>query len=369
MRRYPIPAVLMVLVANLLPLAVNGQSTTKPRNLSKLIDRGGMPRRVHVVEDFETNVEKRWWLRGTVQSDNVPPSLSASFPNRRACRSGDTRNFDRKMVDQTKKFRGVIFNPVPGPPMGPRTRLSFRYRLENTDTLRVQIYSLSNNCHRSLLLTGLPQGKWQNATVDMRDARRPDGSGGPLSEDERIDDIQFYVAPDANVSIDDIVLYDATERPGKEPFPRRIIFTAWFDTGKQGQEWPGDFKIVLHKAPQTWDAAKSVAHPRTGKPFIRVGMRGERTLSKRTHLQFRYRLTGSGPLRVEVANQKNGWADSRSFVDIITENWAETVVSFGVDTDKDGNCPATDELRFFADNATELLIDDVLLFEPGGGPD
>jgi hypothetical protein len=46
--------------------------------------------------------------------------------------------------------------------------------------------------HRQLTLTGLPQGQWQSATVDMIQARRPDGSGGALSEDERIDDVLLY---------------------------------------------------------------------------------------------------------------------------------------------------------------------------------
>ncbi|NIP92379.1 MAG: hypothetical protein GWO24_02430, partial [Akkermansiaceae bacterium] len=58
-----------------------------------------------------------------------------------------------KMGDQSREWKAVIFNPVPGPPMGSRTRLSFRYRLQGTTTLRVQIYSLSNNYHRFLTLT------------------------------------------------------------------------------------------------------------------------------------------------------------------------------------------------------------------------
>jgi len=40
----------------------------------------------------------------------------------------------------------------------------------------------------------------------MTEMRRPDGMGGPLSEPERIDDIQFYVDPRAGVLIDDVVL-------------------------------------------------------------------------------------------------------------------------------------------------------------------
>jgi hypothetical protein len=56
------------------------------------------------------------------------------------------------------------------------------------------------------VLTNLPQGRWETATADMTSVRRPNGSGGPLAEDERIDDIQFYVHPRAELLIDDIVL-------------------------------------------------------------------------------------------------------------------------------------------------------------------
>ena len=73
--------------------------------------------------------------------------------------------------------------------MGKNPRLSFRYFLKGTDTLRVQIYSLTNGYHRCLTLTGLPQEKWESGTVDMTAVRRPDGSGGPLSENERISTI------------------------------------------------------------------------------------------------------------------------------------------------------------------------------------
>ena len=47
-------------------------------------------------------------------------------------------------------YARVIFNPVPGPPMGKNTRLSFRFKLHGTDTLRVQLYSLTNGYHRYL---------------------------------------------------------------------------------------------------------------------------------------------------------------------------------------------------------------------------
>jgi len=316
--------------------------------------------RVHVFEDFETDIEKRWWLRGAVETNNVPPSLSASVPNRRACRATETKDFDDKQGDPSKTWKAVIFNPVPGPPMGANTRLSFRYWLTGTDTLRVQIYSLSKNYHRHVTLTNLAQASWQSATVDMTHARRPDGTGGPLAEDERIDDIQFYIAPDAELIVDDIVLFEAAAAQEKHPFPRRIIFTGWFDTGQQGKEWPGDFEIVKHDPPLTWKCAKSVVNPRTNSPWIRVSLRGLRPLSDLTRLRFRYRLDGNGPLRIVLANsnERREWLGAHT--ETIAGTWPEASVDFK---------PATknafaDELRFEVPAGSVLFVDDVLLFEP-----
>jgi hypothetical protein len=301
-----------------------------PRNVAHAVPQSPLPLRVHVFEDYETDIEKRWWLRGVVETNNLAPTLSASVPNRRACRATQSKDFDDKMGDAWRSFKAVVFNPVPGPPMGPNTRLSFRYWLDGTDALRVQIYSLSKGYHRFLTLTNLPQRAWQAATVNMTDARRPDGSGGPLAEDERIDDIQFYVAPDAELLIDDIVLYEAAPSGETDPFPRRVLFTGWFDTGKQGagNEWPGDFEIVKHDAPLTWKAAKSIANLQSGRPWIRVSLRGARPLSAANRLRFRYRLTGGDGLKILLANSKTGQEWNAPARELVTSKWAEAAVDF-----------------------------------------
>lgn len=327
------------------------------------IARGNFPHRVHVFEDYETDIEKRWWLRGEVVTKGVADSRSG-VANRRACRAVETLNFDRKMGDRVNKVKGFIFNPVPGPPMGKNTRLSFRYRLDGSDSIKVQIYSLSKNFHRLLLLKGLPQGKWQIATVDMTKARRPDGSGGPLAADERIDDIQFYVSRDADLLIDDIVLFDAADRGQREPFPARTIFTGWFDTGKQGKEWPGDFDIVLHQKPRTWDAARSVKNKETGKPWLRVGLRGRRLLSPRTSVTFQYRLSKPSPLRVVLVDSKTGRRESAHVDSPKTGAWTRTRLDFLAKPG--GDKRFADEIRLHVEAPdAELLIDDLLLFEPG----
>ncbi len=234
----------------------------------------------------------------------------------------------------------VIFNPVPGPAMGKNTRLRFRYWLKGTDTLRVQIYSLSNGYHRQLVVKDLPQETWQTATVDMTEARRPDGTGGPLSENERIDDIQFYVDPDAEVVIDDIVLYDAGANSEHRPFPKRILFTGHFDTGKEGEQWPGDFKIIPD-AGNFWRAAQSVPHPKTGIPWIRLHLRGPRTLGERTQLSFRYRLTGGDALKLKLFDTKTGQGLSADLKNLTRNAWSQMAMETAT-----GKLKSIDEIHF-----------------------
>jgi hypothetical protein len=337
-----------------------------PGNVSALVPRGGMPNLVHAVEDYQTDIEMRWWMCGKLETANVPPG------SRRACRGVLTQDFDDLQGDMQTMYTAVIFNPVPGPPMGKHTRLSFRYWLKGTNTLRVQIYSLTNGYHRYLSLKGLPQGKWESGTVDMTAARRPDGSGGPLSENERIDDIQFYTDPATELLIDDIVLYDAALPGEKRPFPRRILFTGWFDTGRQGQEWPGTFEIVSKKPPLTWKAAKSVPDPKRDAAWIRLHLRGQRPLGEVTHLRFRYLLTGADTMRVLLVNRSIKDTHVIDLKKLEMGQWAEPVLDFTADSrrgdgsdGKPGKGDRVDEIQFLLPKGAELLVDDVLLYEPG----
>jgi inosine-uridine nucleoside N-ribohydrolase len=321
-------------------------------NVVEPVERGGLPGRVHVFEDYETDIERRWWLAGRAIADGK---------SGRVCRSVLTEDFDDKQGDHATLYSAVIFNPVPGPPMGEHTRLAFRYKLTGTDMLRVQMYSLSNGYHRQLTLKGLPQGAWREATVDMTKLRRPDGSDGELAQDERIDDIQFYAAPTATVWIDDVVLYDAAPQGEKRPFPKRLEFTGWFDTGKQGQEWPGDFEIVAHQPPRTWKAARSVDNKETGQPWLRVSLRGERPVGKVTSLRFAYQLTGARTIEVALASSRTKARVTKRLDDLADGVWAQQHVEF--DTDQFGTA---DELHFLLPAGGTLHVDDVLLYEAGG---
>jgi hypothetical protein len=274
----------------------------------------------------------------------------------RAQRAVLTQDFDDKQGNMKTMDRAVTFNPVPGPPVGPNTRLRFRYKLTGTDTIRVQLYSLTNGYHRYLSVSGLEQGKWAEGCVDMTQIRRPDGTGGPLAADERIDDIQIYVDPRAELLIDDIILYEAAKAGETRPFPKRVVFTAWFDTGTQGKEWPGTFEIVNQEKPRTWKAARSVKTT-SGGPVLRVGMRGPRRLDADTELTFAYKLTGADSLAVEL--HSGGKAVARADLKPVRDAWADATAAFKL-TGKE----AADEIVFVLPGGAELLVDDVLLYTP-----
>ena len=329
-----------------------------PGNRCRLTPRGGLPKRVHVFEDYDTDIEQRWWLAGRLETEDVPSG------GRRACRAVLTQDFDGKMGDTKAMYRAVVFNPVPGPPMGPRTRLNFRYKLRGTDTIRVQLYSLSRGYHRYLSIPSLRQGQWSEAAVDMTQMRRPDGSGGTLAENERIDDIQFYVDPRADLLIDAIVLYEAADEAETSPFPRRLLFTGWFDTGKQGKEWPGDFEIVPHTPPRTWKVARAVHDDEQGGVRLRVHLRGRRRLASLVRLRFHYHLTGDRQLRIDLVNSRTETRHSAIAKELAQDKWAEASVDFAIAKEGDGDA-FVDEIHIRAGEGAELRVDDLLLYVPG----
>jgi len=222
---------------------------------------------------------------------------------------------------------------------------------------------LSNGYHRYLSIAGLPQGEWQSATVDMTQMRRPDGSGGSLAADERIDDIQFYVDPRAELLIDDIVLFEAAPPGERRPFPQRTLFTGWFDTGKQGAEWPGEFEIVPHEKPQTWKCARSVPN-RAGRPSIRLSLRGDRPLAPIVELSFRYRVRGTETVRVELFKREASLGVVREITDLARDEWSSATLRFELPKNlqpQDRVC--VDEVRFVLPSG-EMWLDDVLLYVP-----
>jgi inosine-uridine nucleoside N-ribohydrolase len=327
---------------------------TPPKNVSNFVERGSFPARVHVVEDFNTDIEKRWWLAGKVEAKDVPKDGG------RACRAVVTQDFDDLQGQLKTSYRAVIFNPVPGPPLGANTRLRFRYKLTGTDTLRVQLYSLTKGYHRYLSLTNVPRNEWREGVVDLTQMRRPDGTGGPLSADERIDDIQFYIDPRATLLIDDILLYEAATAAEQRPFPKQVFFTGWFDTGKQGKEWPGSFTILPHTKPRTWNFAQSLVEASDEAPTLRVGLRGERVVAPLTELTFAYQAPEGKGFTVELHGK--GGVIGKQEVAVTKTDWQTATVTF--DFRKAKLPPTVESLVFRVPKEATLRVDDVLLYEP-----
>ncbi|MEK6236243.1 MAG: hypothetical protein N2C14_16175 [Planctomycetales bacterium] len=149
----------------------------------------------------------------------------------------------------------------------------------------------------------------------------------------------------------------------RRPFPKRILFTGWFDTGKQGREWPGDFKIVAHQKPLTWDAAQSVLNEKTGRPWLRIHLRGRRPWDAKVRLRFRYRLTSGDAINIALVDSKTNATYQASATELVLNQWRETSVDFQI-PDK-GADRFADEIRLVVGKGAELLIDDLLLYVPG----
>src|SRR5262249_12309636 len=143
----------------------------------------------------------------------------------------------------------------------------------------------------------------------------------------------------------------------KRPFPRRILFTGWFHTGRQGKEWPGSFDIVSATPKVPWQkAARSVPDPRGGGQWLRIHRRGPRPAGAATRLRFGYRVRGADAVRVELANVTARRVHGLS--------WKPAGPSGEATLEFTGGPAAgdrVDELRFLLPRGGELVLSDVLL--------
>ena len=308
-----------------------------------------MPNRISVVYDCNRRKNggaliSHQGKRAILDRRKIPPGHVKD----QSCKAQPTRNFDRRRGDPTLRFTGVIYNPVPGPPLGERPRIRFKYFLQRirkqteeqpkTYSMIIQLFNLSRGGHRGVVLNNLTENQWVDVVVDMSKALRPRPGGGdvdqgPFREHDRVDDIQFYIDPrpplfkgsseskpaTAHLWIDDIMLYDAAHQNEYRPAPAHTVFTAWFDTGSRSQKaWPGDFQVVEHGIPQFrppadgWDHIRTIPHPPvtqpqwlSGAPWIRVGLRGAFSLGRARAVMFRYYST-TRRIRARLTNIETG---------------------------------------------------------------
>src|SRR5262249_10558001 len=118
------------------------------------------------------------------------------------------------------------------------------------------------------------------------------------------------------------------------------------------------FEIALNKG-FYWHAAKSVPN-KDGGSWIRLNLRGQRPLGEKTSLTFRYLLSGADTMRVRLVDSKSEKMHEVEQKKLTKGKWSELTVDL---TDK--GVKVADEIHFRVADGAELLVDDVLLYEPG----
>ena len=71
----------------------------EPKNLSKLVSKGNFSAKVHVAEDYDTDIERRWWMSGKEELKDLPAG------SKRACRAVLTQDFDDRQGDAKTMYR------------------------------------------------------------------------------------------------------------------------------------------------------------------------------------------------------------------------------------------------------------------------
>src|SRR5262249_17474501 len=133
--------------------------------------------------------------------------------------------------------------------------------------------------------------------------------GVPFRDGDRMDDLKIFVpqtrdAKSSEVLIDDVILFanDPALAPELEPFPKRVIYLAAFDTGPKEKYWPGDFQILETNLPldSFWKVARAVPRKDGAGKLISLPINPVKPVGAHTKLRFRYHLTGSSKMTVQI---------------------------------------------------------------------
>src|ERR1051326_6969838 len=372
-----------------LPAADSSQSSSPPR------ERGtarveetrpkSFPHRIWAACDFEAQPPDYAWF-GAAEFKQIP-----TYPGNVTALAAKPKSGGK--ISALKNG----MNPVPGPVMGKVNKLYLRYFLKGTTEATFQHYSLSSNDNNHIRVSGLTEGKWSEVTLNFtRDGLRNDGTPGvPFKEGERMDDFQLYVGKlddgkDYECVIDDVIFSadDPARPPVAEPFPKRVIFLASFDTGidpkSREKYWPGEFDIVTANkgAPEGayWGVAKAVAQKDAkGKKLIRLQVAPASTGGAHTKLRFRYHLSGASAMTVQMfdaTDQDNRHIDLK---DLKQGAWNWANLDFTKDAKRnDGKDTPfaaghkVDDIFFFVapdeGKDVELFVDEVVLYDAGAAP-
>ena len=339
------------------------------------------PHRIWAACDFEAATPDYAWF-GPAESKNIPKYLGNATAL--GVKEKPYREFAALMT-------GI--NPVPGPMMGRVNKMYCRYYVKGATEATFQHFSLTVEDNNHIRVSGLTEGKWSEVTLDFtRDAARNDGSAKAFQKGERMDDLKVFVGKpkdgkDYELYLDDVIFFDDDpEMPKeKEPFPNRIIFLAAFDTGIDSKSkpkyWPGEFDMVTKAkgAPDDsyWGVAQAVPHKDTKGKWIRLEIKKPpRPVGAHTKLRFRYHLTGTSEMTVQVFDATDGDNRHINMKGLKEDAWQWAILDFTNDAKRNGgkNTPfaaghKVDDLFFFVKPAgakdVQLFLDEITLFDAG----
>ncbi|MBY0232584.1 MAG: hypothetical protein K2W96_25165 [Gemmataceae bacterium] len=333
------------------------------------------PGRIWAACDFECRTPDYAWF-GPAETKNIP-----AYPGNKTALGVKEKPY--------KDFAALMtgINPVPGPMMGKRNKMHCRYFLKGGTEATFQHFSLTVEDNHHIRVSGLTEGKWSDLTLDFtRDAARNDGSARAFQRGERMDDLKVFVGKpkdgkDYAVFLDDIVFFDDDPDLPKEtePFPRRVIFHAAFDTGTDARSkakyWPGDFDLATKGTPKDswWGVARAVPHAPTKGKRVRLQLTPNRRVGARTKLRFRYHLRGADAMTVQMFDATDQDNRRIAMKGLKEGEWRWAILDFTKDAKRnDGKDTPfaagheVDDLFFFVKGEkAELHLDEVTLFDAG----
>jgi hypothetical protein len=371
MKKYTLLAAVFFTLANIAHAQNTGTAkveVTRPKTF---------PHRVWAACDFEA-VQFAWF--GPAVTSDIP-----QYPGNKTVMGVAERPY--------KNFSGIMtgINPT-GMRVGKENFLYLRYKLTGATEATFQHFGLDTEDNNHIRLSGLTEGKWSEVTMNFtRDARRNDGTAGvPFRAGERMDDLKIFVGKPNDgkkydLLVDDVIFFsnDPELPPEPEPFPRRVLFVAAFDTGHapewRDKMWPGEYDLVApSKAPpdSLWGVAKAVPHKETKGKWIRMQIKPPRAVAEHTKLRFRYYLTGASKMTVQMFDVTDNDNRHIHLDGCKQKQWVTQYLDFtnnarrndGKDTPFAAD-HVVDDIFFFVkpdgDEEVNLFVDEVVLYDAG----
>ena len=293
-----------------------------------------------------------------------------------------------------KKFSGIMtgINPT-GLRLGKENFLYLRYKLTGSTKATFQHFGLDSGDNNHIQMSGLTEGKWSEVTMNFtRDAKRNDGTKGvPFKAGERMDDLKIFVgkAKDGkhyDLLVDDIIFFsnDPALPPEPEPFPRRVLFVAAFDSGLapkyRDKMWPGTYEVIRpSQAPSgsLWGVARALPQVKTkGGKWIRMQVKPPRRVAETTKLRFRYLLKGTTKMTVQTFDLTDRDNRHIHLANCKQNEWTTQYLDFTNDARRNDGSDTPfkadhliDDLFFFVkpdgQAEVELFVDEVVIFDAG----